>query len=327
MIDKNYILTKSLKNLFSREMSIDLSETSTAQQSSSSSNLNVSNSRKQNNSNVNPNLKKQFNTITTANLALTTSESDRLNQLNAHYSRMSYYDQYCIMKKLTTHLIETYKTLESKNYLPKLQFIQFMFDIMESNLNIFNLIQFSIRLLRIGPLIERYLRQKFAPTPSPNRICYFEYLSYFYLNIIGVLRLHLASLILWKDLAVQAFNCLFKVVQHVERPSKCSSHEKSAFMLLNEMYGACSFLKTACPLFESLSTKIRSEKCFVQVPSLVPNFNAVNNQMRSDELLTSMIFTTDHTIDEIETYISSKNLYYNFVAHVFVSIPNLNKDE
>ena len=93
------------------------------------------------------------------------------------------------------------------------------------------------------------------------------------------------------------------------------------------MYGACSFLKTACPLFEPLAGKIKSEKCFIQVPSLVPNLNAVNNQMRSDEMLTSMIFTTDHTIDDIESYISSKNLYYNFVAHVFVSIPNLNKDE
>ncbi len=49
--------------------------------------------------------------------------------------------------------------------------------------------------------------------------------------------------------------------------------------------------------------------------------------MKSDEKLTAMITTTDFSIDEIEAYITTKGLYYNFVAHVFVSISNLNKEE
>ena len=235
------------------------------------------------------------------------------------------------MNKLIIHLIDTYKTLESKNYLPKLQYIQFMFDLMESNMNVFNLLLFVIRLLHVGPLIEEYLRAKFASkhasNSNANRICFFEYLSYFYLNIIGVLRLHLLSLVLWKNLALQVFECLFKLVKNIERPSKCSSHEKCSLMLLNEMYVACGYVKTAYPLFEPIAAKIKAEKCFIQVPTLLSSLTNVNNQMRSDELLTSMIFTTDHTIDEIENYITTKVFFYNFVAHVFVAIPNLVKDE
>ncbi len=262
IMDKTYNLTKNLKYLFCRKTAIDLNEPPTPLTSSSSSS-------KQRTTNNNS-LKKHFNTITTLNFALSTSDIDRLTQLNIQYSKMSYYDQYCIMNKLIIHLIDIYKTLDHKNYLPKLQHIQFMFDLMESNLNVFNLLLFVIRLLHVGPLIEQYLKNKFASNLTPsNRICYFEYLSYFYLNIIGVLRLHLLSLVLWKNLALQVFECLFKLVKNIERPSKCSSHEKCSLMLLNEMYMACGYIKAAFPLFEPIANKIRAEKCFIQVPSLV----------------------------------------------------------
>jgi hypothetical protein len=128
MLDKSQSLTKSLKSLFCRKMSIDFE--------SSTSN--------------NPNLKKHFNTITTTHFALSQLETERLGQLNEQYAKMSYYDQYAIVNKLIIHLIDIYKSLDSKNYLPKLQYIQFIFDIMESNLNVFNLLLFSIRLLHIG---------------------------------------------------------------------------------------------------------------------------------------------------------------------------------
>ena len=120
---------------------------------------------------------------------------------------------------------------------------------------------------------------------SNSKIIYFEYVSYFYLNIIGVLRLHLLSLVLWKDLASQVFKYLFRLITHIERPSKCSSHEKCALMLLNEMYGACGYLKQIFPQFEQTANKIKIEKCFTQAPLIDKiNTNSMSFQMKSDEL-------------------------------------------
>jgi hypothetical protein len=338
--EKLNLMTKNLKNLFSRKLSIDLNDTTIK----SLSNLHA---RQSYTNNIN--LKKHYNTITTSNISLSNVEIEKLNQLSLQYSKLSYYDQYSIIDKVNLYLIDIYKTISQKNYLPKLQYIQFIFDVMESNLNIFNLLIFAIRLLQVGPLIEKFLKSKFLPQfnvnnnsnnnnsavsnnnnniSSNNKIIYFEYMSYFYLNIIGVLRLHLLSLVLWKDLASQVFKYLFRLIRHIERPSKCSSHEKCALMLLNEMFGACGYLKQLFPQFEPIANKIKIEKCFTQAPLIDKmNTNSMSFQMKSDELLTSMITTTDHTIDEIEHYINSKSLYYNFVAHVFVSISNLNKDE
>lgn len=179
-------MSKSLFRLFMKKSSIDLSDV----------HLNSGDGKRA----------KYFNTITTSNSSLSVNEQDQLNQLSTQYSKMTYFDQYSIINKLTVQLIDIYKNLEQKNYLPKLQYLQFVFDLMESNLNVFNLILFAIRLLHVGPLVEQYLKKKFIKNAQQQpKICYFEYLSYFYLNLIGVLRLHLLSLVLWKDLACEVF--------------------------------------------------------------------------------------------------------------------------
>ncbi len=183
-------MSKGFFRLFNRKSSIDLSEVS----------LNTGDSNKRGNGS------KYFNTITTSNSSLSTNEQDLLNQLSVQYFKMTYFDQYSIMNKLTVHLVDIFKNLDQKNYLPKIQYLQFVFDLMESNLNVFNLILFAIRLLHVGPLIEQYLKKKFLKNLQQQpKICYFEYLSYFYLNLIGVLRIHLLSLVLWKDLACEVF--------------------------------------------------------------------------------------------------------------------------
>ncbi|CAF0769772.1 unnamed protein product, partial [Brachionus calyciflorus] len=327
ILEKIHSLTKHFQKIFSRKYSIDLNETTTitslkkAPGSSSSNQISQS---------TNINSTKHFNVITNSHVTLNSSELDNLNQIQFEYSKMSFYDQYSIIWKVNQNILDIYKSLEQKNYLPKLQYILFVFDLMETNMNIFNLFLFVIKLLQMGPNIEAYLKGKFvnAKNSQGSKLPYFEYLSHFYLNVIGVLRLHLISLVLWKDLACEVFKSFFKLVRHVEKPSKCSSHEKCALMLLNEMYTSCSYIKAQFPQFDSIANKIRAEKCFTQTPNLDKSANNQNNyQMRSDELLTSMITTTDHTIDEIENYIVSRNLYYNFVAHVFLSLSSLSKDD
>ncbi len=128
----------------------------------------------------------------------------------------------------------------------------------------------------MGPLIENHLCETFLPsTASPTRP-FFEYLSYFYLNLIGVFRLHLLSLVLWKDLATEVFSCLLRLVRAVERPSKCSSHEKCAFMLLNEMYNSCAYIKARfSSQFDPIAHKIRTEKVFIFFILILSTYKSV----------------------------------------------------
>jgi hypothetical protein len=290
---------------------------------------------------------------------MTSGELEQLSQLHARFARLPAHDQHMLTHKLCAHVLSIYKNLgtattttttttaaptepassSTHNILPKLQYLQFVFDLMEASLNVFDLLVFAIRLLHVGPLIEQFFRTKFhaSTTPPTSKIVYFEYVSLFYVNVVGVLRAHLLSLCMWKELAAEAFKCLHKVVRNVERPSKCSLHEKCTLMLLNEMYTACgaSVKGTSWGVaFEPLAAKIKAEKCFTVAPgldklaSLTGNSsNSSNNHMKHDELLTAMILTTNHTVEEIETYILKSGCYYNFVAHVFVSISNLNRDE
>ncbi len=294
MLDNINLMNKNLFGLFTRKASIDLRESS----------LNNDENRR----------KKYFNTITTLNFSLSTAEQDQLNQISVQYLKMTYYDQYSIINKLNSQLIEIYKSLDVKNYLPKLQYLQFIFDLMESDLNIFNLILFAIKLLHVGPLIEQYLKKKFLKTNN-SKTCFFEYLSYFYLNLIGVFRIHLVSLVLWKDLACEVFKCFLKLIKNVEKPSKCSSHEKCALMLLNEMYVGCVYIKTKfSSQFEVFASKIKSEKTFIAAPSQErSNQNSANFQMREDEQLRSMIMNNTST-EYIYVYIF---FISNFFANLF----------
>lgn len=232
-MERIHSMNKSFQRLFSRKSSIDLTEITTLSSLSSNKNggggsgagrptntsrsLSLPSSGSSSSSSSNGG-GKHFNTITSQHVTLTTAESEHLVQLHAQFAKLTYYDQYACVQKAIAMLVDIYKSLDTKNYLPRLQYVQFLFDLMESHVNVFNLMLFAIRLLHVGPLVEKYLRAKFlnnqetlssslssSGSVSSSRIIYFEYLSHFYLNIVGVLRLHLISLVLWKDLATEVF--------------------------------------------------------------------------------------------------------------------------
>jgi hypothetical protein len=59
------------------------------------------------------------------------------------------------------------------------------------------------------------------------------------------------------------------------------------------MYNSCGYIKSQFTQFEPIAAKIKGEKCFTVAPALEKlNLNPNNNQMKHDELLTSMINTT-----------------------------------
>ena len=179
-------MTKNLLSLFQRKSSVEIGDWTSAPRRCGSGN-------------------KYFNTITAFHTSLTSSELEHLNQLQSQFSKLTHYDQYAVLAKVCAHIIDLYKTAETRNYLPRLQYLQFVVDLMESSANIFNLLLFNIRLMHVAPIVDQYLRKKFQPQLVNARTVYFEYVSYFYLNVIGIFRFHILSLGAWKDLSTEVF--------------------------------------------------------------------------------------------------------------------------
>ena len=185
-MEEIHSMTKNLLALFQRKSSVEIGDWTQPQRRIGTGN-------------------KYFNTLTTLHTHLNVAEQENLNGLQSQFSKLTHYDQYSVLAKVCTHLIDIYKTLDTKSYLPRLQYLQFVFDLMESSANVFNLLLFCIRLLHVAVGLEQFLRKKFQNQLANTRIVYFEYVSLFYLNIIGIFRFHLLSLALWKDLSVEVF--------------------------------------------------------------------------------------------------------------------------
>lgn len=210
-------VTRSFRNLFAPSSSIDPSESTTlpSVKSAQSSQKQLANSPSSTPTN------KFYNTCTSMHSTLTSEEQANLNQLANKFMSLAHFDQYNIMHRISQHILSLYENLKDEGkklpgevnnkYLPKLQHLQFIFDLMECTSNIFNLLLFVVKLIHVGPTIEQFFRAKFVPanvlnaSNSSNRIIYFEYISHFYFNLVGIIRGHLNSLTLWKDLTIQAF--------------------------------------------------------------------------------------------------------------------------
>jgi hypothetical protein len=131
-------------------------------------------------------------------------------ELIRKYQQLSHYDQYYIISFINDHLLSQFKNVQRTNILPSLLNIQFIFDLMEYNNNIINILIFSIRLIKIIPqFVENYLFKNSSLNHTDhNRTSITNYVSLLYFNIVSVLKLYLPCLVLWHDLTIQVFKSL-----------------------------------------------------------------------------------------------------------------------
>jgi hypothetical protein len=176
-------LIKDLLKLFNSKSSIDLNDIIT----NPSSKLNVKEKIYQIQDNINSN--------------------ESYQQLVRRYQQLTYYDQYYIISVINDHVVSQFKNLQRINLLPSLLNIQFIFDLMEYDNNIMNILIFSIRLVKVIPqFVENYLfKNSSFNLYVQNKNYLVNYVSLLYFNITGVLKLYLPCLVLWHDLTIQVF--------------------------------------------------------------------------------------------------------------------------
>lgn len=155
------------------------------------------------------------------------------------FRKLSYYDQHAVTQTIAKSLSEAISSFASGTitYLPLLENTSFLFDLMEYCLNISQLLEIAIQLLKDLPGVDNQLAQKAPGRPTST------YSTSLGLYIVGILRKFHACLLVSPDQTALAFESLCKVVKHVDKPSDCSSAERAILAYLYDLYTSCSYLK------------------------------------------------------------------------------------
>ncbi|KAF2359628.1 Mediator complex subunit Med12 [Trinorchestia longiramus] len=172
--------------------------------------------------------------------------------LLSRFSLLSYFDQHCITSNVAAQVLEMLCGCGSgnSNYLPLLDHVAFLMDLMETGLNIHGLLQLCVQLIKEIVDIEAVLTERGSLS---------GYCPQLTLLVIGVLRKYSKWLLVSQDQTLLVFERLLRLVKHVSNPSECTSAERIVFSYLHNLYNSCSFIKAKhSESFAPLLTRIRA---------------------------------------------------------------------
>ncbi|XP_063430577.1 mediator of RNA polymerase II transcription subunit 12-like protein isoform X5 [Mytilus trossulus] len=153
------------------------------------------------------------------------------------FQKLSYYDQHVVTHSCVTAVLEQINGFvnENSDYLPLVENISFLIDLMEYSCNIYGLLEFSVQLLKdLSSADDKLVELKSALRGS--------YTTSLCLCIVGVFRKYHAYLLVSNDLTIQAFEGLIGVVKNVYNPADCSSSERCILAYLYDAYSSCCYL-------------------------------------------------------------------------------------
>ncbi|XP_023221820.1 mediator of RNA polymerase II transcription subunit 12-like protein [Centruroides sculpturatus] len=181
----------------------------------------------------------------------------------ARFQSLSYFDQHVVTLSCASSVVEMLNSfaLGNSSYLPLVEYISFLFELMETALNIHGLIEFTIQLLRELVEVENQLSQK-------GSIVAGSYATSLGLFIVGVLYKYHCCLLVSQEQTCALFEGLCKITKHVSDPADCSSAERCILCYLYDLYACCSFLRTKySELFGLVNPKIEEALYVSHEPS------------------------------------------------------------
>ncbi|CAG2169792.1 unnamed protein product, partial [Oppiella nova] len=157
----------------------------------------------------------------------------------AKFQALSTFDQHVVTTSCATAAVEMLNgvAIGSANYLPLIESIAFLFDLMEMALNVHGLIEFVIQMLKELVEVDIQLHQK---CPILER----TYCTSIGLYIVGVLYRYQTCLLVSHEETVAVFEGLWKLVRHVNTPSDCSSAERCILFYLWDLHSSYNYLRT-----------------------------------------------------------------------------------
>ena len=155
------------------------------------------------------------------------------------FQALSTFDQHVVTTSCATAAVEMLNgvAIGSANYLPLIESIAFLFDLMELALNVHGLIEFIIQMLKELVEVDLQLHQK---CPNLAR----AYGTSIGLYIVGILYRYQTCLLVSHEETVAVFEGLWKLVRHVSNPSDCSSAERCILFYLWDLHSSYNYLRT-----------------------------------------------------------------------------------
>ncbi|XP_013408892.1 mediator of RNA polymerase II transcription subunit 12-like protein [Lingula anatina] len=230
------------------------------------------------------------------------------------FQKLSYYDQHAVTSSCATQVLEQFSSFSSGNstYLPLVENISFLFDLMEHCHNINSLIEFCIQ-----PLKE-FNNQEVQNMLKSGSPVLGSYITSMCLCIVAVLRKYHACLLVMPDLTSLAFEGLCGVVKHVNNPSDCSSAERCILAYLYDLYTSCSYLKAKySEFFSGACSKVKQTLYAAIVPS-------ASNFRWDPQFMTDVIENAKSRpdIQAIKQLNESSQNRYSFVCNAQINICN-----
>ncbi|CAG5131136.1 unnamed protein product, partial [Candidula unifasciata] len=209
-----------------------------------------------------------------SNTAIATPNFDSLQQ---KFSKLSYFDQHQVTAQCTSAVLDQIKSFTAGNssYLPLGDNISFLFDLMQSALNISGLMDFIIRLLKDLVEVEKELHQKesFLMMTYTTEVC---------LNIVAVLRKYHSYLLSPLGLSSELFIGLTDILKVVNvcNPIYCSTAERCVLTYLYDIYTTCAPLQMRhSEIFNPAYTKMKAT-LFAQITPSSTNAKWDQNEMK-----------------------------------------------
>lgn len=154
------------------------------------------------------------------------------------FQALSFFDQHYVTATCASTCIEMLNAVgnASANYLPLVESIAFLFDLMDMALNVHGMIDFIIQMLKELVEVEMQLQHR-CPILS------FSYTSSIGLYIVGVLFRFQPCLLVSHEDTFAVFEGCLKLVKHVANPADCSSAERCILGYIYDLYSSCSILQ------------------------------------------------------------------------------------
>ncbi|KAL3207532.1 hypothetical protein MRX96_010017 [Rhipicephalus microplus] len=190
-------------------------------------------------------------------------EGFNFEAVTARFQSLSYFDQHVVAQTCAASVVEMLAGFAagSLNHLPLVDYIAFLFDLMELSFNIHGLIKFGLQLLKELVEVENQLAQKGSTLSG-------SYATSLGLYIVGLFYRYHCCLLVCQDYTLQACESLCKLVKNVANPAECSSAERCILCYLHDLYSSCSYLKSKhSEIFGSFYSKVKQTLYAPQTPS------------------------------------------------------------
>ncbi|XP_041350095.1 mediator of RNA polymerase II transcription subunit 12-like protein isoform X2 [Gigantopelta aegis] len=156
------------------------------------------------------------------------------------YQKLSYYDQHAVSCQCTNAILEQMNSFVSgsSSYLPLVENISYLFDLMEYSIIVNGLVEFVTQILKELCEVETQLKKNKSTLAG-------HYTTSLCLCIVGILRKYHSFLLVSEDITVQAFERLMWVLKIVDvtNPVDCTSSERCILAYLYDVYTSSSYLQ------------------------------------------------------------------------------------